>query len=94
MNIPRSPHVDRAMAVHNATANLVESYGRLLTDLAAENHALRAELTTMKVQGEQLLKNKDEQLLRLKEQIAALTPIVPPEASAPDSFRSPGSEEA
>jgi hypothetical protein len=53
-NIPQSATVSRATSVHNALIEMSLCYGRLLQELSAENHALRAEIALMKdrVRGE------------------------------------------
>lgn len=72
INIPRSPAVDRVMTVHNGIAHVVEVYGKQLTELSAENHALRAELMAQRQAQENALKDKDETILQQKQHIAEL----------------------
>lgn len=72
MNIPRSPVVDRATSTHNALAHVVETYGKLLMELGAENHALRAEVMALRAQSAELEKAN---AARLEEQRAKLAEI-------------------
>lgn len=72
MNIPRSPVVDRATTVHNGFAHVVETYGKLLADLGAENHALRAEVAALRVQAAEKDKEQTQVLLDQMKRITEL----------------------